>query len=875
MTRFKRTLPRARYEVRQLTHTLHLPPAQSELYDGPHPAWLRDVLEQLPHLQSLVVSQLPFFDHGALLALRQPSRARQQRHGADGGSPEKYVPTYPLRLLGATACGNTTSAGLATALPLWPGLVFLDLSGTLAARDAAVLASLRVMPGLQVLKLRAIQLRDVDVEVLAAAVGIRVRSLDVRDNRLTDASVRTLLEKCCHPTRDVHAAQSRLAMERSAVDEDWPTGCPRPDPHVLSQFRGDDMDARFVRRLTRAVVGRIPTEDLPPPGLTHLYISDNYITVEALARLLRTENLHVLDAGAADTARAIGRKRSSTVSVTHFELESLPRAENLVPALETAASRNLTYLRLHHSVVTEAALSKDDLPISAVELDGEDVRPELESSEAQRYEAEGDTALTLEIGDSVPVYELSADPASPHSERASDPLQIVVSPAVDHAPPPPFDSFKPLEVNRDPALAPEVADDPPDIEEPVVLTPTGLGNIAQAVNGVPSNDEGLPTPVIKAPTGGSGSPLSALAPKDAAVARSEAARETIGKLEAQRREVRHGVRDHSRGLLPGLVPGMRTLVLVEVPTYTTNPHVVANLRAFITDCAREAYLATTQAWLESQPFEHAPNISHLQRTRTSLYTERARALFALQRIVLEMAPVSSATASTIDGPTASRPPAATSPRSPHSPFPPFHTAAPSHASYPRGYSSAWRSPVRQQQKNYSSTEDPDTEAFWQAQEHDFSFFGDEECGLPASDARVPLSALTEKVALATDGDDDGGALGTAPAPTQPVQQQDSSSRPRSLSTLSLSPVTSANTLRPETAGDGREEPRTLDVVAELARWRADRKAVWERVAKDGGFVEGYWPGEVRVVRPPPPSLKAMGNGGVDCYGNYFEKGVYR
>ena len=857
LTRFKRTLPLARYEVRQLTHTLHLPPAQSELYDGPRSTWLRDMLERLPSLQSLVVSQLPFFDHGSLLALRQPSLARQQRYRAQGFH-DACMPEYPLRLLIATDCDNTTSAGLATALPLWPSLVFLDLSGTLAARDAAVLLSLRAMPALQVLKLRHVQLRDADIEVLAPAIGIRVRSLDVRNNKLTDESVRTLLAHCFHSTRDVHAAQSRSVGPYNGVDgEEWPDGCPRPDAHVLSQFKGDDMDARFVRRLTRAVVGRIPTEDLPPTGLTHLYVSDNFITVEALASVLRTENLHVLDAGSADTARALGRKRSSTVSsISHLEGVSLPRAEKLAPVLEQAAARNLTYLRLHHSVVTEPAPLKDDTGLSVPELDGGDIRPELDFSEPARHEAPGDSTMRFELDDSGPIFELSADPASPREELPSDPLHIVVSPAVDSAPPSAWDDPTSPEASHRSVVASENTAAGSHAGDSMVLTTTGLGNIAQAINGVPFDDEYSPSPITVTPTGSRGSPLAALAPKDAAVARAEEARDALAKIESQRYELRHGVRDASRALLPGLVPDLRTLVLTDVPTYTSKPSVVANLRAFMSDCAREQHLAARQASLETQPPDHSPKSMDPHHSRSTLQADRARSLFALRRIVLEMAPVSSATASVVDGPTSPRPTTANSLRSPQSPLRSGFSDPPLRGGPPLR---AWRSRVRQQQENYSSTEDVDTEAFWQAQQHDFSFFGDEECGLPASDTRIPLSAFAEKVALTDDDEDDEGEHGGTLAPGSGSGGGTWSTQ-RGSPPASLRRGSTAGSLHPDTAAEGREEPRVLDVVAELARWRTERKAVWESVGKEVGFVEGYWPGEVNVIRLPPPGLRHLDKG---------------
>ena len=55
LVRFKRVLSWARASTRELTHTLILPPAQAEIYDGPRADWLDQILSRLPRLQSLIV----------------------------------------------------------------------------------------------------------------------------------------------------------------------------------------------------------------------------------------------------------------------------------------------------------------------------------------------------------------------------------------------------------------------------------------------------------------------------------------------------------------------------------------------------------------------------------------------------------------------------------------------------------------------------------------------------------------------------------------------------------------------------------------------------------------------------------------------------
>ena len=669
------------------------------------------MLDQLPNLQSLVVSQLPFFDHAALLSLRQYGTTHAEASRED-------PPVFPLRLLIASQCMNTTSLGLAEAFLHFPGLVFLDLSDTIAARDETVLSRLRYMPTLQVLKLRHIQLRDEDVGTLADAIKIRVRSLDIRDNRVTDDSVRTLLSKCFHKTKNVHASHDRLGWLKR--DEgDWPSGLSRPDSRLLHQFRDNDMDQRFVRRLSKSLVGRIASEDLPATGLTHLYIANNYITMEGLASLVRTQNLHVLDAGDLHTAKALGRPRSGS-SMTKPMNIMLPGAEKLAPVLERHSAQNMTYLRLHHALVTEATIAKSAIP-SPIELHSEQAQPpEIDGERISREELGGDSLFPQELDQAAPAYEVSADPPTPKHELPGDPLHIFVSQATTGPTKSDLEESTTSQVSRGPAFAPEVVGD--EAEEPTVLTSTGLSLEAQAINGISTGDiEGRLEGVAGIR---SLSPMSSNASEDD----PESTESRILRLDGQRQHLRHGVRDPSRGLLPGHLPALRVLVLTEVPSYATSASTVDNLKSFISDCAREHYLASAQAALE-HPDTYLP-----RKTISTVKSDRSRELFSLKRIELEIAPLSSAAASTVEGQL--------SPRTPPS--------------------NGWGF----KQRYRSSTEDADTEAFWSAQENDFSFFGDEECGLPASEPGMhfPLSSLSEKMVLPTESLHPAAALPTLQQP---------------------------------------------------------------------------------------------------------------
>ena len=769
LTRFKRTLRWARYSVRELTHTLHLPPAQSEIYDGPHPEWLRDVLENLPNLQSLIVSELPFFDHQSLLALRYRSSGR--RPSIIDAPP----PTFALRLLIATHCMNTTSTSLAEALSHFLSLVFLDLSNTLAARDENVLAKLKGMHNLQVLKLRNVNFRDEDVEVLAHAIDIRIRSLDLRGNHLTDRSVRTLLGLCFQANTGTNGeASNTVAAVSTTLVEDWPAGIVQPDSAVLDEFRDESFDEHFVRRLTRGLVSRLPFEDLHHSGITHLYIADNHLTVEGLSSLVKSRNLHVLDAGAVDSGRVLLRPRShSSTSPPRFKdhLVMLPGMEKLTPVLEKYGSSNMTFLRLNHAVVTRIAPVKDETmsPAAACELNAEESFHEMD-------------AAVHEMDTVVPVYELPNDEAAPRYELPGDAMQIFVSRAQGEKP---ALSRRPSNVRRGSAYAPETLDqEEHEDEESPVLSATGLGTIAQAINGISRSDQ--------------------LRDANADEHRSKGAtgstEMSIALIERQRQELRARYKDKPHGLSPGMLPKLRTLVLTDVPSNDDDRHVIDSLIEFIRDCASEAELASLQ--LVSAP--NSPPTSQHPRLRQK--HKGAREFFALQRIVLEMAPPSS-TSSTSD--------------------------------FNMRLSPLTPPPLKVLNKTKSSTEDADSEALWNAQEsnQDFSFFGDDgECGVYATDSNIQLAISSEKMTFSAD---------TRPPAGLPALQQ-----------KKVAPDAGA------------------DVIQELVKFRRERKSAYEDAIKRGvKYVDGYWPGEVKVVRWTGRDDRRRGT--LDYYGNYFDKGVYQ
>ncbi|KAI4219922.1 MAG: hypothetical protein L6R36_007983 [Xanthoria steineri] len=781
LTRFKRSLRWVRSSVRSLTHTLHLPPAQAELYDGPHPGWLRDVLVKLPNLQSLLVSQLPFFDHASLLALRSYSNAAP--------AADAHQPSFPLRLLIATQCINTTQKSLADALLAFPNLVFLDLSRTSGARDAIVLSKLQHMSNLQILKLCGIQLRDDDLGVLSDAIGIRVRSLDVRNNLLTDKAVRTLLQSCFLLAEKAYDPSSRQLRDlSSATEEDWPSGALKPDPAVLDEFQDESFDTRYLRRLTHGLVSRMPSEDQAHAGITHLYISGNHLTVEGISSLIKSGRLHVLDAGAVDTARVFrGPSSSTSLPATNFHAPTLRLlgGEKLTLILAKYASKKLTSLRVDHSVVTKSTIVQEEKPkLETCELSSDTGLQELPVS-----------SLAHELPVSSPVYELLASSpayelpqgATERVELPEDSVHIVVSPPVSK---PEDQSTRTLSnIRRHSAFGSEVIrgqnERSEEASEAPLLTATGLGPAARAINGIQSpRDPGSTV---------DGSLDTATNPIGSTI--SSSPQLSLSIITKQRQDLQRRQSSQLHGLLPSMLPRLRSLTLTDVPCFDDSGQVINTLIQFIGYCASEAELAKLQVDLES----NYSIVSHENGPRPG--RPNVEAIFALRRITLEMSP-----------PHVSRPSVTVAPGSPQTSRPPNTTS-----------------------RTKSATEDADSEAFWAAQENDFSFFDDEEeCGLPSVEpaSRMPMTTISEKMTVPCDNN---AAL--------PTLQQ------------------------PNTA-------RTMgkDVVQALVKFRQDRKAAFEAAWRRGeGTVEGHWPGEVKVLR-----WQEGKTGMLDYYGNWFEKGyMYR
>jgi hypothetical protein len=751
LTRFKRTLYWSRLFVRELTYTLHLPPAHAEIYGGPHSEWLRDCLERLPRLQSLIVNGLPFFDHASLVTLRHSSLWWRSNR------PHAF-PVFSLRLLDASGCTNATSTGLSEALSHLPDLVSLDLSRTPAAKDETLFTKLQYLPSLRVLKLKGLGLKDADLSIITSSVKTRLRSLDVSQNHLTDNSARLLLEHCLKDTSyESHATRASVAP----IDRIRPLG-------EIDIFGTEDLDDHLRKKLTQGFVGSLAIEEARDVGITHLYLSQNAMTVEGISGLLRSRRLQVLD---------IGTLPMTLQTPTHPSYDGLsenlaiPGVEKLTPTLAKYASDRLVYLRMNYAVVTKDA-PLEALPSPRAELSGnpslyapagfheleviEQPLPELESWENAVYELPGDIVQPTELPGS------SGKTKHAHASQGSDLLsqgesEVAPTPTIEVTP-------EPSEIKRGPAYAPEVVPEQPPISpiSPIADASGGLSTMMSSI-------------VDRARI----SPISS----DARPATMRSRHNSTYHTEDLKARLNLRQSQENR-LHPGMLPKVRTLILTDVPTSTSDYEIIDRIIQFIKDCASEAEIARLRA---KHTYMLPPG-----RCRKVAEREYAWSIFALRRIVLEMAPVDIT---------------------------------------PKKISTSWR-----QYPTKSSTEDTDSEAFWEAATYDFSFFGDEECGLPSAEPgrHMPLAAMSGL-------------------------QWDSGSKPA---------------LPPRRAQPEINTEPDFDVVAEIAKFRKDRKAANAVVRQFGEaetFVEGYWPGDITVVRKSAEEDV----GSLDYYGNRFEGWLYR
>ncbi|KAK7518136.1 leucine rich repeat protein [Phyllosticta citriasiana] len=808
LTRFKRTLAWARLCTRETTHTLHLPPAHAEIYDGPHSDWLRNVLERLPRLQSLVVAGLPFFDHGALMTLRRPSAMRQTSLSDSLARfvPQCDVPLFALRYLDASNAPNTTYSGLAEALLHFPALMYLDLSRTKPAKDANVLSVLKSCYCLRILKLRGLALTDVEMEALASAAGLRLKSLDVRDNQLTDASARLLLDHCFNTKRRIPLQTGTESLD-IATPVRSPSSAsdvpPRLDPRLIEQYDKNDLDEQLRLVLMEEFHGNAYINETYDGGITHLYMSNNSLTVEGVSGLLRSRRLNVLDVGTvARGLTEVPRPKSLLAPEDNRHTGfTMPGVEKLTPVIHKYAADKLTYLRINHAVITEETSAADMIP-GRVELPG-DLNI---SGPADAQELDGSlNEIHMMSSEETAIHEMPGHEFPTHLPYRGAPL---------------------IELPGDlPSISTSFSSPQVTIEPPSARTPS-----TQKANPFDDNNSATELPLLSRsqtpdPFTTAPEPLSTLTPSPSA---------TLASRLRDRLSQRQSDQCH---LHPSMLPRATELVLTDIPA-TTPPAsattISSRLTQFVADCAAEASIARLRA---RRAYDLPPG-----RDRAVAEREYARALFALRRVVLEVVPAA--------------------PSSPSSSYPSSDNGDVDAKKAARSRRRKKPSPWRVYPTTKSSTEDADSEAFWAAAEGDFSFFDDaadpDECGVPALEPGrgPPLPVgMGEKIALVAGGEGGGDEM-----QSQRRGERGGEEQQQHVDVVKAVAAFRAERRRAyadavEAAAqmqDGDQQQQQQQPVSVEGHWEGEIRVVRLPLLR-GGDVDA-------------------GAGEVDCYGNYFERG---
>jgi hypothetical protein len=639
----------------------------------------------------LVVSNLSFFDHQSLLNIHQSSKA-----------PVENATNYPLRLLIASECANTTASSLASALLHFPELIYLDLSGAQGSRNHHVLHQIGSLSELRILKLQNCGLRDDDIEFLT--FSSKLRSLDVSQNFLTEKGIATIIERL-PAAKPVRVRDNDSITTMSSSRSPYPrrySGIPLP-LRVLD----DGLEGFVVEHLTSGHDGHLTIEEGLPPNFTYLYLASNYLTIDDLNRLKQHPSLQHLDCGSLNLSNRpfeLFSPRSPGSGSRRFS--DPPEEEVLSPALFTSAFRNLRSLRIHHSVITSYPFSGTDVAISeqCFELHSEDLRFELDSTEIIKpgtvFELD-DTSVSV-----APETEESKE--STEAKEASEPTKTTETTEASEASSEIHATFeRPDDVGADlvSPISPTntnghwntefVEPEPEHVPKRQSIYHQAVLPRISASAHLHIGSQQVEYPTTSVPAGpehfrynyavGEERPWREVLNNPR---KPTSIRELIDEV-TQRRHRTEARERHPRRFKPSMLPNLKTLMLTEVPVSTRRRNVPESLRLFIQECAEDEELAQLENLLKHQDETHPPNWDYGPTTPLKL-----------QQLVLEMT---------------------------SQPEPSFPPRSPLRSSYPQR---------KRESFTKSSTEDPDSEMFMNASMSDFSFFGEDDGGLLVSEGRI-------------------------------------------------------------------------------------------------------------------------------------------
>ena len=220
---------------------------------------------------------------------------------------------------------------------MFANLMYLDISATYHAPAAIASLNNYEFSNLRVLKMSKMRLTKLPRFVLA--LGLRLWSLDVSNNLLTDNALDALILHCIKPA--ISRPEPLPLSVADAVFFD------HPPEYTIRGDAQDDMPARRPDSTTPFIEAMLSADDdvsnplYSHTGLTHLYISSNRLTSVGTRLLLITTNrLQVLDLGA----------MQSDVDLRMMQVEHATMYHANGPVLMPPSQ--LERIRVHHSFVT-------------------------------------------------------------------------------------------------------------------------------------------------------------------------------------------------------------------------------------------------------------------------------------------------------------------------------------------------------------------------------------------------------------------------------------------------------------------------------------------------------------------------------------------
>lgn len=258
-------------------------------------------------------------------------------------------------LLFSSTCIPFLDYNLFVSTPILYNVMYLDLSNTSNTQTWNSLLSFHSFNNLRILKLCGLRLTDQSLPFDALHTLLRLWSLDLRGNSLTDQTIDFLLKKCFAPMAPVPTI---VTDSDECLYEDPPLYHLReesdptyPSYNLSVPIRPDTTDS-FISYMKRYAEFSSPSSLVLPErdpmrkstGLTHLYLSNNRFTSKGIHKLLSSTNrLQVLDVGTVKVNPNIDYQLPHTTAFAQ---------PNTTPLLDRQTGDRIEALRIHHSLVT-------------------------------------------------------------------------------------------------------------------------------------------------------------------------------------------------------------------------------------------------------------------------------------------------------------------------------------------------------------------------------------------------------------------------------------------------------------------------------------------------------------------------------------------